>query len=80
MARGAGATLRLFDEEVRHLIDNAHPEVVELLPQHRADLDRLTAALVEAETLDPHDAYAAAGVAQASEPLCRTERVSVPVA
>jgi cell division protease FtsH len=74
------ATQRLLDEEVRHLIHNAHQEVVELLSQHRADLDRLTAALVEAETLDQHDAYAAAGVAQASEPLSRTERVSVPVA
>lgn len=27
-----------------------------------------------------YDAYAAAGVAQASEPLSRTERVSIPVA
>jgi cell division protease FtsH len=51
----------LIDEEVRRLIDEAHGEVTQLLSDHRGQLDNLTHALLEAETLDAIDAYAAAG-------------------
>jgi cell division protease FtsH len=51
----------LIDEEVRRLIDEAHAEVTQLLSDHRNQLDNLTRALLEAETLDAADAYAAAG-------------------
>ena len=51
----------LIDEEVRRLIDEAHAEVTQLLSDHRSQLDSLTQALLEAETLDAADAYAAAG-------------------
>src|SRR4030081_3874099 len=51
----------LVDEEVRRLVDEAHAEVTRLLSDHRDQLDRLTQALLEAETLDAIDAYAAAG-------------------
>jgi cell division protease FtsH len=56
------ATQRLVDQEVRRIVDVAHQEVVTLLRQNRAKLDSLAAALLEHETLDEEDAYAAAGV------------------
>jgi cell division protease FtsH len=56
------ATQRLVDEEVRRLLDAAHGEVVELLTEHRESLESLSRALLANETLDEHDAYAAAGV------------------
>jgi cell division protease FtsH len=52
----------LIDEEVRRIVDDAHAEVTELLREHREQLDSLTHALLEAETLDAPEAYAAAGV------------------
>jgi cell division protease FtsH len=62
-------TEQLVDHEVRHLVDEAHAEVTELLTGHRGQLDSLTHALLEAETLDAVDAYAAAGVPmRAAEP------------
>jgi cell division protease FtsH len=55
-------TLWLIDEEVRRIVEDAHVEVTQLLTEHRDQLDGLTHALLEAETLDAPDAYAAAGV------------------
>ncbi len=52
----------LVDEEVHRLVDEAHAEVAHLLSEHRDALDNLAHALLEAETLDAPDAYAAAGV------------------
>jgi cell division protease FtsH len=52
----------LVDEEVRRLVDEAHAEVTQLLSDHREQLESLTHALLEAETLDAIDAYGAAGV------------------
>jgi cell division protease FtsH len=54
------ATQRLIDEEVRRIVETAYGEVGELLRTHRANLDSLVAALLEHETLDEPDAYAAA--------------------
>ncbi len=63
---GAGETSPqtqwLIDEEVRRIVHDAHAEVTQLLTDHRDQLDRLSHALLEAETLDAPDAYAAAGV------------------
>jgi cell division protease FtsH len=47
---------------VRRIVENAHKEVVALLTEKRAQLDGLAHALLEHETLDEDDAYAAAGV------------------
>jgi len=57
-------TQRLVDDEVRRIVDEAHAEVVDLLRANRDKLDSLAHALLEHETLDQDDAYAAAGVAR----------------
>jgi cell division protease FtsH len=55
-------TQRLVDEEVRRIVEESHRQVVSLLQQNRSKLDSLASALLEHETLDEEDAYAAAGV------------------
>ncbi|HEY6395975.1 MAG TPA: ATP-dependent zinc metalloprotease FtsH [Solirubrobacteraceae bacterium] len=62
-------TQRIVDEEVRRIVESAHAEVTELLINHRANLDSLVSALLERETLDEVDAYAAAGLPR--NPLAR---------
>jgi cell division protease FtsH len=56
------ATQQLLDEEVRRLVDTAHEEVLDLLTEHRQQLENLARALLAAETLDAVDAYGAAGL------------------
>jgi len=56
------ATQQLVDDEVRRIVDAAHEQVVALLQENRDKLDSLAMALLEHETLDEDDAYAAAGV------------------
>jgi cell division protease FtsH len=55
-------TQRLVDQEVRRIVDEAHQRVSDLLQRERERLDSLAAALLEHETLDQDDAYAAARV------------------
>jgi cell division protease FtsH len=55
-------TQQLVDDEVRRIVEDAHREVVALLEENRTKLDSLASALLEHETLDEEDAYAAAGV------------------
>ncbi|HWE13034.1 MAG TPA: ATP-dependent zinc metalloprotease FtsH [Solirubrobacteraceae bacterium] len=52
----------LVDQEVQRLVEQAQADVGQLLGEHRHQLDSLAHALLEAETLDAEDAYAAAGV------------------
>jgi cell division protease FtsH len=59
------ATQRVVDEEVRRIVEASHAEVTELLRGKRPQLDALVAALLEHETLDEADAYAAAGLTRA---------------
>jgi cell division protease FtsH len=59
----------LVDEEVRRIIDDAHAAVTQLLTENREALDHLAHALLEAETLDAPEAYAAAGVQMRSAEL-----------
>ena len=47
---------------MRRIIDNAHADATQLLTEHREQLDGLTHALLEAETLNAPKGYAAAGV------------------
>jgi cell division protease FtsH len=52
----------LIDEEVQRIVEDAQADVTQLLTEHRDQLNNLTHALLDAETLDAPDAYAAAGV------------------
>jgi cell division protease FtsH len=56
------ATQRMVDEEVRRIVETAHQEATQELSSHRPNLDALVAELLAHETLDQHDAYAAAGL------------------
>ncbi len=64
-AESSPETQRLLDDEVRRIVGEAHAEVAALLDENRARLDALASALLERETLDEDDAYAAAGVVRA---------------
>src|SRR5215216_449085 len=55
-------TQRLLDDEVRRIVAEARDEVVTLLTENRTRLDALASALLDHETLDEDDAYAAAGI------------------
>ena len=55
-------TQRMVDEEVRRIVETAHQEATQELTSHRPNLDALVAELLAHETLDQHDAYAAAGL------------------
>jgi cell division protease FtsH len=71
-------TQRLVDEEVRRIVETAHAETTELLAAHRTNLDSLVAALLEHETLDEADAYAAAGLSRNSEAVKEDATPVVP--
>ena len=66
MLTGAGVasqqTQWLIDGEVQRIVEDAQADVTQLLTEHRDQLNNLTHALLDAETLDAPDAYAAAGV------------------
>ena len=62
------ATQELVDREVRRIVDDGLSEVRELLARERPRLDSLAEALLEHETLDEADAYAAAGIDRAAAP------------
>jgi cell division protease FtsH len=55
-------TRELVDEEVRHIVDECYARAIETLRAHRPQLESLAHALLERETLDEVDAYAAAGI------------------
>ncbi len=75
-------TQQLIDEEMRRIVDESHDQVVKLLRDSRGKLDALAEALLEHETLDEEDAYAAAGVErnpdEASGPYTVAARGSSP--
>ena len=56
------ATQELIDREVRRIVDDAYQGVSRLLTENRDKLDSLTERLMELETIDMDEAYAAAGV------------------
>jgi cell division protease FtsH len=55
-------TQQLIDNEARRIVEDAEDQVRALLQENRDKLDSLAGALLEHETLDEDDAYAAAGV------------------
>jgi cell division protease FtsH len=64
----SAATQELVDAEVRRIVDEELDATRDLLSQHRERLDRLVDALLERETLDEVDAYAAAGIDRTAAP------------
>jgi cell division protease FtsH len=62
------ATQELVDTEVRRIVDDEVDATRRLLSEHRERLDRLVEALLERETLDELDAYAAAGIDRSAAP------------
>ena len=61
-------TQQVVDAEVKRLVEDAYREVLALLTENRSRLDSLAEALLEHETLDEDDAYAAAKVDHIREP------------
>lgn len=51
-----------MDAETRRVIQGCQADAVRLLAEHRPQLDSIVAALLEKETLDEAEAYAAAGI------------------
>ena len=62
------ATKELIDVEVRQIVEDELEYVRQLLTENRERLDALAEALLERETLDELDAYAAAGIPREREP------------
>jgi cell division protease FtsH len=62
------ATQELVDAEVRRIVDEELDATRELVAENRERLDRLVEALLEHETLDEVDAYAAAGIDRTAAP------------
>ena len=69
-------TQQLVDEEVRRIVEEAHQQVVALLRENRDKLDSLAQALLEHETLDETEAYAAAGVTRAATDPAREHAIA----
>jgi cell division protease FtsH len=61
-AASSEQTQQIVDSEVRRIVEEAHVEVTRLLVERRDQLESLTLALLEHETLDEEDAYRAADV------------------
>jgi cell division protease FtsH len=72
-------TRQRVDAEVKRIVGEAHDEAIRLLIEHRERLDSLAEALLQAETLDQPEAYAAAGLA-APEAETPTEPVLTGIA
>jgi cell division protease FtsH len=60
-------TLAAIDREVKRITDECFQQAVQTLADHREQLDALAGALLERETLDEADAYAAAGIPARSQ-------------
>ncbi len=60
----APGTRELVDTEVRRLLEECYVQARDTLAVHREKLDRLAHALLEAETLEADQAYAAAGMSR----------------
>jgi cell division protease FtsH len=63
----AEETLDAVDKEVRRLIEEAYRRALQLLTDNRPKLDSIVTQLLERETLDESEVYAAAGIQHAAE-------------
>jgi cell division protease FtsH len=60
-------TLERIDDEVRRITEECYEQAIATLTDHRSQLNVLAQVLLEHETLDEADAYAAAGIARPSD-------------
>ncbi|QYC43893.1 ATP-dependent zinc metalloprotease FtsH [Nonomuraea coxensis DSM 45129] len=65
--QASAATLATVDEEARRIVEQCYERAVQVLSDNRDKLDAIVAALLEHETLDEADAYAAAGLTSQSK-------------
>ncbi|MFD1933493.1 MULTISPECIES: ATP-dependent zinc metalloprotease FtsH [Nonomuraea] len=66
--QAAPHTLAALDEEVRRIVDECYEAAVRVLNENRDRLEAIVVALLEQETLDEAQAYAAAGLPRANRP------------
>jgi cell division protease FtsH len=66
------------EAEVRRIVESAEQETVELLRQHRGQLDALVARLLEKETVDQDEVYEVVGIE--FDPASRDEPAPAPTA
>jgi cell division protease FtsH len=64
MAGVSDGLLDAVDEEVRRISEECYDEARRMLRQHRDKLDAIVAKLLEHESLDEAEIYAAAGIAR----------------
>jgi cell division protease FtsH len=64
----SAATRELVDAEARRIIEECYAEALDILREHRANLEGLAQRLLEAETLNEQEAREAAGLSQAAVP------------
>jgi cell division protease FtsH len=62
------ATREIIDSEVRRIVDDCYLEAIRTLRDNRDRLERLARTLLQRETLDEDEAYAAAGVPREGAP------------
>lgn len=55
-------TARMIDEEVRSMLENCYKKAMNLLVEHRTNLDTLAQALLERETMDAAEIYELLGI------------------
>ncbi|WP_034384941.1 ATP-dependent zinc metalloprotease FtsH [Herbidospora cretacea] len=60
--QAASATLASVDDEARRIVDECYADAQRLISDNRHRLEGIVAALLDQETLDEADAYAAAGL------------------
>ena len=58
----------MIDQEVERLLKEANERAITLLADHREALDKVTALLLERETIDGSDVMAAAGMQPEGRP------------
>jgi cell division protease FtsH len=75
----APATKELVDTEARRIIEECYQQALDTLRGSRDRLDRLAHTLLERETLDEDEAYAAAGISRETAPATTT-RATAPAA
>ena len=75
----AQETLDIVDGEARRVVEECYQQAVSMLREHRDKLDSLSTVLLERETLDEADAYAAAGVDHPTNPEAEEPHGALPV-